>query len=154
LDDSDGALLALLLPPGVWDVPGKMGALIDSIPHGGSKLGVVKAMISARVDLNATDSTGHTTLHEILGRYPDDESAEAVRLLVAAGARANTRSSDPEWSTPLHVAIAQHWPEETLKLVLAAGGDPNAKDYQGRTPISLATDDYQRSELSSRASAR
>jgi ankyrin repeat protein len=153
LFDSDGEFLRLILPPGIWEVPDKIGALIDSLRHGGSKGGVAKAMISAGVDLNATDSTGYTALHKMLSRYPNPDDVEVVRLLVAGGAKANTRSSDPEWNTPLHTAVIQHWPRETLKLLMTVGGNPSAKDFHGETPISLATDDYQRSELSSRTNA-
>ena len=42
--------------------------------------------------------------------------------------------------TPLHAAVRHRWPVEIVKLLLAAGADPNAKNHNDATPISIATE--------------
>jgi len=69
---------------------------------------------------------------------PDKDRVETVRVLLAARAKANTETGF-NGSTPLHDAVANVWPAEIIKLLLAAGADPNARNRNSETPLSIAT---------------
>lgn len=61
---------------------------------------------------------------------------EVARLLVARGADVNEGAGD---NTPLHGAA--HFNKiEMARWLLAQGADPSALDYEGKTPLQVATD--------------
>src|SRR5206468_2359593 len=64
--------------------------------------------------------------------------AEAVRILLAAGADANTRSEGN--ATTLHKA-AQHGNLEVVRMLLDHGADPNAVRDGGHTPADDAREE-------------
>ena len=72
-------------------------------------------------------SDGDTPLH-VMARRRD---VHAVRLLLAAGARANAAGDMGE--TPLHVAISVNAPA-IAELLLAHGADPDRRCGFGDTP--------------------
>jgi ankyrin repeat protein len=60
--------------------------------------------------------------------------AEAVRILLDAGARVDAYTRNPFANQPLHAAAAgRHI--EICRLLLAAGADVNAKQHGGYTPL-------------------
>lgn len=111
-------------------------------------LDTIRLMIDAGVDVNAAPATGFSPL--IAASYQGD--SEAVRLLLAKGARVNAvaaapglfRPDNPK-SGPLALANvtallgAAPTNYETVKLLVDAGADVNARDGRNMTPLMLAT---------------
>jgi ankyrin repeat protein len=99
-------------------------------------------MIDAKVDLNGTDSRGYTALHTALaggnGTPPEQAWVQTARLLLAAGAKVKTVLDSG--NTPLHDAVRRKWPVEIVKLLLAAGADPNLWNQENppETALTLA----------------
>lgn len=105
----------------------------------------------------ATDDSGRTALHPPLC-HPVQSPAEAVTMLLAAGADPNAR--DQRQRTPLHAATellgkkkktgnsafigimleAYYNKEETMAELLAAGAEAGAADAEGTTPLHLLAD--------------
>jgi hypothetical protein len=63
-------------------------------------------------------------------------SADAVQLLMRSGANVHVRNQ--AWRTPLMEAVARG-EAALVGAFLAAGGDPRAKDRDGRTVLEFAT---------------
>jgi uncharacterized protein len=95
------------------------------------------------------DESGETPLHHALAKWESDRR-QLVELLLDHGADPNARTT-PEvisfnyWreaktrgETPLHRAAAVA-SEETIKLLLASGGDPNIRDVNGEVPQGWAS---------------
>lgn len=60
---------------------------------------------------------------------------EMVQYLLELGANANARGGDHKW-TPMHVA-ALKGRKDLIDLLKAHGGDENAKDATGKTPLEM-----------------
>jgi ankyrin repeat protein len=60
---------------------------------------------------------------------------EAVHLLLENGAQVDAVSKNPQTNQPLHAALALGRNPETIKLLLDAGANPNARQTGGFTPI-------------------
>ena len=82
-------------------------------------LSIIKMLIEAKVNVNATDRNGITPL-ELVGAFGYSTVAEA---LIAAGANVNAR--DRMGVTPLLAAAEQHH-LKTLEVLVKAGADVNA----------------------------
>ncbi|HTW38654.1 MAG TPA: ankyrin repeat domain-containing protein, partial [Steroidobacteraceae bacterium] len=79
------------------------------------------------------------------GRYKSDEqAAECVRLLYAAGGSITGHAEDG--LTALHSAAKQGW-NDTVKLLVADGADLQATDQIGLRPIDYARGNYIRAFL-------
>jgi|CZKN01.1.fsa_nt_gi ankyrin repeat protein len=110
----------------------------------GGQAEIVRILMDAKVNLNATDASGVSALDATLDGKPTKGRLEIARLLLAAGVKVNTAreaggTGAIGW-TPLHSAVASRWPVEIVKLLLAGGADRNAANDRRQTPISIATE--------------
>ncbi|HTY50614.1 MAG TPA: ankyrin repeat domain-containing protein [Steroidobacteraceae bacterium] len=85
--------------------------------------------------LMAAAGMGHS-FNPTRGRYKtDDEGAEGVRLLYAAGARVNGAADNG--MTALHAAASHGW-DDTVKVLVADGAPLQVADRLGLRPIDYA----------------
>jgi ankyrin repeat protein len=92
-------------------------------------LGVAKALVAAGASLNRKDKYGFTALDQAAG----GGMVGIVRFLLQAGARVNAPTCN---GSALHTACAYNH-LTIAKLLLAYGADTQAKDADGRKPISF-----------------
>lgn len=93
---------------------------------------VIKALLTARTDLDVRNSSGETALM-LAVRYND---FNIVKLLLEAQANPNLKNSKGQ--TALMIAIL-HSPNEFLvRLLLDAHANPNIQDRTGNTPLMWA----------------
>jgi uncharacterized protein len=119
------------------------------------KVDCVRLLLAGGADPNGAHAkTGETALHSCLSKpgqiIPEAARVEVVKLLLAAGADPNHRttpgvSTFQYWrdvrtrgETPLHRAAA-YGCEETVQLLLNAGGDRSLRDETGDSPQSWAS---------------
>jgi hypothetical protein len=106
----------------------------------------IRAAAKAVPDLQAPGRDGTTLLSfAVRETWQRPELVEAARTLLSLGADPNN-TNDSRWSFAL--ADAVHGPAGLLRIMLEAGGDPNARDEHGR-PIVLTIWDliyYKRDE--------
>ena len=81
--------------------------------------------------VNAFSGDGWTPLH-LAAAF---STPEAVALLLAAGARVDAVSQNPQQNHPLHAALALGKNAETIRLLLAHGAAVNAAQAGGFTPL-------------------
>lgn len=115
----------------------------------------VAPLLAAGAMLNARDNIGETPLHEATGER--SRNADVAAALLAAGADPNARNNYGH--TPLHSLTSsaaagfnvslnsrtagfdeieeEFWARdvEVVRVLLAAGADPNARDATGATPL-------------------
>lgn len=106
-------------------------------------LAVWDALLGAGADLDARNAAGHTPLLLLLGARADagatcDEEALLAQLerLLARGARVDVREERRGFG-PLHLA-ALHGLGRAVRVLLAAGADPDARDSINRRPQEIA----------------
>ncbi len=91
----------------------------------------VRAMLTARVDVNMAEPDGTTALHWAA----DSDNTGLVELLVRAGA--NVRATNRYGVTPLWLACT-NGNATTVVLLLKAGADPNTVLPEGETVLMTA----------------
>jgi ankyrin repeat protein len=101
------------------------------------------ALLAAGGDPNAANSAGHTALLLLLGARAEpgaacDEDTILVQLerLLARGARLDVQEQRRGFG-PLHL-VALHGLAKALRVLLAAGADPDARDSINRRPQEIA----------------
>ncbi len=111
-------------------------ALTEAIKNGDTSK--IKELIARGADVNARNLSGDTLLHVAVFR----EKAEAVRLLLGAGANPDVLNTKPAWDppaaySPLHWAAVENM-TEIVKLLLDGGADINIPDSYGQTPLLMS----------------
>jgi len=149
-DQGGASLLLLATMKGYREVVGllvSLGAKVDlQDSNGGFPLltaitlqrkDIVDEIMKAHPNLDLADKAGDTPLTQaFVKRQPD-----IVRVLIKAGAEINRKGRNG--GTALHWAVPQsNIPEvaDTLRLVLDAGGNLEAKEDHGLTPLMLSLD--------------
>jgi len=107
--------------------------LYDAASHG--DLAQLQIHIDKGADLNKPDRRGQTAL----GRAVQSNRAEAVALLVTAGADLDTPSGGVP---PLLLAVLNRQPDN-IALFVEKGANVNLADTDGRTPLLVATENAQ-----------
>jgi uncharacterized protein len=90
-----------------------------------------QALDASPGSINAFSSDGWTPLH-LAAAFG---TPEAVQLLLESGASVNSVSKNAQTNQPLHAALALGRNAETIRLLLDAGADPNARQTAGFTAI-------------------
>jgi hypothetical protein len=95
-------------------------------------LGRLKGLLAANPDLvHACSGDGWTPLH-LAAAFA---TPEAVSLLLAAGARVDALSRNPQQNHPLHAALALGRNPDSIRLLLEHGAPVNATQAGGFTPL-------------------
>jgi uncharacterized protein len=89
------------------------------------------ALEAAPGGVNEYSGDGWTALH-LAAAFG---SPEAVQLLLERGAAVDAVSTNAQKNQPLHAALALGRNPETIRMLLAAGADPNARQTAGFTAI-------------------
>lgn len=95
----------------------------------------VRALLASHADLGAKDDKGLQPIHH--AACNDDPAV--IRLLLAQGADLNAAATNGD--RPLHYAVRMGSIDpalETLAAMLADGADPQARNKDGQSPITLA----------------
>lgn len=111
-------------------------ALIDAIESG--DVDRVAKLLAAGEDPNTTRPGYYTPLQDAVDALlPPGEvrGLDAMVLLLRHGAMVDGRDG-PDDSTPLLVAVQRNH-IEAVRLLLAAGADPNVRDHRGDSPLRI-----------------
>lgn len=92
-------------------------------------VGVLRQLIQAGADVNATNRSGYPALAQFVG------NAEWATALLERGANPNVVFA--EQSRPLHAAVYSLRPE-TVEALLKHGANPNVLDAKENSPLSIA----------------
>jgi len=110
--------------------------------HEAASLGdetLIKLLLAYNADITAQDNSGKSALSRaIIANH-----IEAARLLLVSGS--SPVQQDMNGITPLHeaISIVQNFYDKNtalqiIKMIRQAGGNPMARDAQGRTPLSMS----------------
>jgi len=104
-----------------------------------SSVEAIKALLDAGADPDTQDSNGKTALH-FAGNVEDrDKSKASLSALLAAGADPNMQDDDGD--TVLH-KVARRTQDLVEVLINHPGIKPNLRNRQGKTPLTLAREQY------------
>ena len=93
---------------------------------------VIKALVEAGADVNATTNLAQNTKETILYELIALGKLDLIKLLIDLGADVNYK--DAAGVTPLMKAVARRrW--EAIDMLIAAGADINAKDIRGHNVL-------------------
>jgi uncharacterized protein len=90
-----------------------------------------RALKEAPAAINDFAPDGWTALH-LAAAFG---TPQAVQTLLEHGAKVDAVSRNPQANQPLHAALALGRDPESIRLLLAAGADPNARQTAGYTGI-------------------
>lgn len=151
LEERNDSLVAFLLRSGAdANMPGSQG---ESPLHRAMRMGragIVRLLIAHGAKIEHRDQWQYTPLNQLNGcphpssgtiktsAFRQPRCAEAVQLLIAAGAELNTRSEAQMCGEgPLHV-YAKQGDTAAVRLLLEAGADPNLRAENDLTPLHYA----------------
>lgn len=112
---------------------------LHMMAHQGSYFELMKFMVDNIQEFGyesldqVLDECNYHPLHDIM---KNNGNIEMIKFLIQNMKNVNLKTTD-EMCTPLHFA-AMNGNLEAVKLLLANGGDPEAKDYKDVTPIIFA----------------
>jgi ankyrin repeat protein len=102
-------------------------------------LDVLRLLLAAGANAAAVNQEGRTGLHAVDRNTPP---ASIATELLQASSRATKRlvnTADAEGNTPLHAALRVNH-VELVRVLLAAGADPNMPDPEGKAPFGLCAE--------------
>ena len=108
-------------------------------------LPVTQLLINHDADLNAPNDKGWVPLREGLRCEDTEIQPRMVRLLLDAGAPVDGHADHPR-VTPLLLASRRH-DDESVKTLLEAGADPNARDWTNGTALIDSVVGYRRDSV-------
>ena len=121
-------MLVLVVCAGAVPV-GAQVSIVDAIKAGDTAR--VRALIDARVDVNATQPDGTTPLHWAVDR----DRPDMVQMLIRAGA--NVKAANRYGATPLWLASVNGNPK-TIAMLLEGGADAGSANADGETALMVA----------------
>ncbi len=121
------------------------------------KWDIAKLLLKSGADARAQSDNGFTLLMFALPSFIDGGSdpkapVQMFQTLLDAGADVKPQDKRNGASALHYAAIVGH--TEIVKLLLKAGADVNAKDFQGRTPLDVAQGQKTRAALEAAANSR
>ncbi|MCO5297952.1 MAG: ankyrin repeat domain-containing protein [Fimbriimonadaceae bacterium] len=132
---------AALRRDGTTDRRGQSGITLlhDACFEGDVKL--VRVLLDVDAAIGLVDSNGYSALHWAATSKDLPASGEIVKTLLARGAEVDRHSNDQ--STPLFLACRSSYGAgapavKRVQLLLEAGADPNARCFDGQTPLHMA----------------
>ena len=122
-------------------VPHWHWTLLHAATAGHASLDLVKLLIEAGADINASDNEGNTALHFAVKRINREKFATRdyegiIRLLLEK--KADVHIVNVGGATPLHTATAFRADPSAIEMLIQAGADVNLKaaaSYGGWTPL-------------------
>lgn len=124
-----------------FDIVNKKGeSLLTALLNGRRDTDVAKFIFN-KVDVDVTDNSGRTVLHNIAaGTIPigDPRNTKLLKIILDSGADINKK--DEQGDTPLHAAV-KDYNTAIISILLNYGADPQIKNFAGKTPLDMVEPD-------------